>query len=284
MKKNVLYNIISLYGLSIAKIIFPLVTLPYLTRVLSVDLYGMVSYVKTLMTYFQIVVDFGFLLSGTKDIVNSKDNFNKLEKEIGDILFARIILAMVSLIVLIFIIFSFPVVREYKIYTLLAFVPIFLSLFLFDYVFRGLEKMQIITSRFFLMKVISTFFTFVLIKSDADIIWIPILDIISSSVAIILILFQLKRMNIRIRRTNIRNSIYKLKQSSIYFFSNMTTTVFSALNTILIGIFLSKKDIAFWSLCIQIISTIQALYSPIIDGVYPSMIQTKEFKQVKNIL
>ena len=111
-----------------------------------------------------------------------------------------------------------------------------------------------------------------------------ILDIISSSVAIILILFQLKRMNIRIRRTNIRNSIYKLKQSSIYFFSNMTTTVFSALNTILIGIFLSKKDIAFWSLCIQIISTIQALYSPIIDGVYPSMIQTKEFKQVKNIL
>ena len=104
MKKNVLYNIISLYGLSIAKIIFPLVTLPYLTRVLSVDLYGMVSYVKTLMTYFQIVVDFGFLLSGTKDIVNSKDNFNKLEKEIGDILFARIILAMVSLIVLIFII------------------------------------------------------------------------------------------------------------------------------------------------------------------------------------
>ena len=69
MKRNILKNIIMLYGLSIAKIVFPLLTLPYLTRVLSVDTYGVVSYVKTIMTYMQIFVDFGFILSGTKDII-----------------------------------------------------------------------------------------------------------------------------------------------------------------------------------------------------------------------
>ena len=166
---------------------------------------------------------------------------------------------------------------------MLAATPVFLSPFLFDYVFRGLEKMQIITKRFFLMKTISTLLTFIFVKSDGDIIWIPVLEIISSVMAIILILFEINRMEVRIRRTNMRNSINKLRQSAIYFFSNMATTVFSALNTILIGLFLSKEDIAYWNLCIQIISTIQALYAPIIDGVYPSMIKTKEFSQIKKL-
>ena len=88
MKKKVIWNIVALYGLTIAKIIFPLITLPYLTRVLSVGSYGVVSYVKILITYFQILVDFGFLLSGTKDIVKSRDNRRMMESEIGDILFA----------------------------------------------------------------------------------------------------------------------------------------------------------------------------------------------------
>ena len=46
MKSNVIKNTIMLYGMSIAKIVFPLLTLPYLTRVLSVESYGVVSYVK----------------------------------------------------------------------------------------------------------------------------------------------------------------------------------------------------------------------------------------------
>ena len=45
------------------------ISLPYLTRVLSVDCYGSVSFVKNLITYFQIIVDFGFLFSATKDLV-----------------------------------------------------------------------------------------------------------------------------------------------------------------------------------------------------------------------
>ena len=54
-QKNVLKNIIMLYGMSIAKIVFPLLTLPYLTRVLSVECYGVVSYVKAVMQYMQLL-------------------------------------------------------------------------------------------------------------------------------------------------------------------------------------------------------------------------------------
>ena len=100
MKSNVIKNTIMLYGMSIAKIVFPLLTLPYLTRVLSVESYGVVSYVKAVMQYMQLVVDFGFMLSGTKDIVNAKNDHEKLEKEVGDILLAGVFLAAAAFVAL----------------------------------------------------------------------------------------------------------------------------------------------------------------------------------------
>ena len=74
MKKNVFKNIIMLYGYSIAKILLPFVTVPYLTRVMSTDAYGVVLYVKSIGTYLQLIVDFGFMLSGTRDIVMARES------------------------------------------------------------------------------------------------------------------------------------------------------------------------------------------------------------------
>ena len=56
--KTLVNNTIMMYLMTIAKLVVPLISLPYLTRVLSVDCYGTVSFVKSLMSYFQIFIDF----------------------------------------------------------------------------------------------------------------------------------------------------------------------------------------------------------------------------------
>ena len=73
-KTKIVNNTVMLMIFHISKILFPFVTLPYLTRVLTVDTYGVVTYVKTVMTYMQILVDFGFALSATKDVVQTIKN------------------------------------------------------------------------------------------------------------------------------------------------------------------------------------------------------------------
>jgi len=282
-KSNVLKNIVMLYGFSIAKIIFPLVTLPYLTRVLSVETYGVVSYVKTVMTYMQLIVDFGFMLSGTKEIVLVKESKDKLSRAIGDILAARILLCVVSLFILCVLTFILPILHGNVLYTFLSYIPIALTVFLFDYVFRGLEKMQVITSRFVVMKSFSTILTFVLVKSDSDLLMIPILDTLGSVLAIILVAWEFKKQKIRIAFTGLRESVRKLKESGIFFASSIATTACGALNTILIGVYLNATDIAFWGLAIQIVNAVLAMYNPIIDGVYPNVVKTKDFKIIKRI-
>ena len=156
MKNKILKNTSMLYLLNASKMVFPLITLPYLTRILSIDCYGVVSYVKAVMQYMQLIVDFGFVLSGTKDIVLHKNDKISLNNEIGDILAAKLLLSGGAFAVLISVTIFIPILNENPVFTLLSFIPVFLTNFLFDYLFRGLEKMEIITIRFVVMKGIAS--------------------------------------------------------------------------------------------------------------------------------
>lgn len=283
-KNNVIKNTTMLYLMNIAKVIFPLLTLPYLTRVLSVECYGVVSYVKTIMLYMQLIVDFGFLLSGTKAIVRAQKNKKEVGEIVGTTIVAKFVLSIIAVIVLIIMMFGIDLLNQNPVYTLLSFGVVFLSIFLLDFLFQGLERMEVITIRFVVMKVISTVLTFVFVKSDADILMIPILDIISSFIAIVLVFFEVKKMQIKIKFTGMKESWKSIKESFVYFASDMATSAFGALNALLIGIYMDVTEVAYWNVAMQIVMAIQTLYNPITNGIYPEMVKTKSIRLVKRVL
>lgn len=283
-KSRIVNNAMMLMIFNIAKIIFPFITLPYLTRVLSTDTYGVVTYAKTVMNYMQIFVDFGFVLSATKDIVNCRENKEEMGKVIGDTMIARIILGLSGFVIVFMLSLALPILRANILYTMLSYVAVFLSIFLMDFLFRGLEKMHIITIRFIVMKVISTILTFVLIKDDSDLLLIPVLDILSTGFAIMLVFLEIKKMNLKIKFSELKNSIKAIKDSFVYFLSNVASTSFNALSTIMIGIYITPTEVAYWGVCIQIIGTIQTCYSPIGDGIYPEMIKNQNLNLIKKIV
>ena len=283
-QNKIVKNTSMLYLMNIAKMIFPLVTLPYLARVLSVEGYGAVAYIKATMQYMQLMIDFGFLLSGTKDIVLAGKDPNKLDREVGNIMCARLLLSSIAFGALLVLISAIELLRQNILYTLLSFVVVFLTIFLFDFFFRGIEKMEVITIQFVLMKGISTALTFVFVHNDADILWMPILDICGSLVAVGCAWYQLKKAKVKIKPSGFRDIFAKLKASAIYFFSDIATTAYNALNTLLIGIYLSATEVAYWSLCMQLVGAAQSLYSPITNGIYPHMVRTRSRKLIRKTL
>ncbi len=285
MRKNkIANNTIMLMIFQISKILFPFITLPYLTRILTTDTYGVVTYVKTVMTYMQIFVDFGFMLSATKDIVKIRNDKEQMEYVIGDTLIARVILGIIGFLIVILLCLVLPILRANILYTILSYVVVFASIFLMDFLFRGMERMHVITIRFIVMKTISTILTFCLIKNDSNLLLIPILDIASSIIAIILVFWEIKKMHIKLRISKIKNAINSIKDSFIYFLSNVASTSFNALSTIIIGIYVSTTQVAYWGICMQIIGAIQACYTPISDGIYPEMIKNKNLSIIKNVI
>ena len=283
-KSKLSANIIFLYFLTIAKIVFPLLTFPYLTRVLSVESYGMVSYVRATIIYMQIFVEFGFGLSAVKDIARMQGDKKAIGRITGNVVIAKLFLCAIAGCILLGLCFSIPLLYENLLYTMLSFVIVILSVFLLDYLFRGIEEMQLVSISFIIMKGLSTAFTFLLVKSDADLLWIPSLDILSSFLAIFFVWYQLKTLQISIGISNLKDIWMCLKESFIYFLSNMATTAFGSLNTMLIGIYISDvKEVAYWSVAMTLVSGAQALYNPITSGVYPQMVKNPSLRILKRL-
>lgn len=285
MKMNkVTKNTIMLYIMNIAQLILPLVTLPYLTRVLTVDNYGVVNYVKSIMTYMQIIIEFGFILSATKDIVKAGNDKKIIGEITGNVILGKILLSMLSLIVLIIFTIFVPILRNNVAFTMLSFIPIFLSTFLIDFFFRGIEKMEVITIRYIVMKSISTLLTFLFVRGNGDLLMIPILDIIGNVVAILLVWKEVYKLGIKLSFGTIKDIWDSIADSFLYFISSMASTAFGALNTLLVGILLSSKEVAYWSLAMQILGAIQALYTPINNGIYPEMVKERKFSLIIKVI
>ena len=184
--KVLVNNTIMMYILSIAKLIIPLVSLPYLTRVLTIDCYGSISFVKSLIGYMQILIDFGFLLSATKDIINFMKKEESPKKVIGDTIYAQLLLCLLAVVIMVVCCFSFDILSGYELYALLSLIPVILSIFLFEYVFKAYEQMGKIAIKYIVMKTIALILTLIFVKSDADIYLIPIFDIIASLIAVVM--------------------------------------------------------------------------------------------------
>lgn len=282
--KKIVKNTAMLMLLNFAKLIFPFITLPYLTRVMSTDCYGVVAYVKAVMVYMQVIVDFGFSLSATKMVVEECKNQQRLNRIVSLNLFSKLILSLAAFVGLICLIWLIPLLKENALYTILSYNVVFLTVFLFDFLFRGMEMMHIITIRFVVMKFISTFLTFVFVKGDEDIYLIPLLDIVGSIVAVILVFLEVKKLNIKLEVPHFKECLRVIKESADYFWSNVASTSFNVFNTFIAGIALSPTEVAYWSVCMQIINAIQAGYTPVSDAIYPEMVRSKNIMLVSNVI
>ena len=284
-KSKVFSNTVMLYIMSIAKLIFPLLTLPYLTRVLSEDTYGFVSYVKSCMTYMQLIVDFGFILSSVKDIVNANGDLKKIGTIAGNTVAAKLILTLAAGVVLVVMCFAIKILQLNILFVILSFITVALTAFLADFLFRGIEKMHYISIIFVITKAISTAMTFVMVKGDDTMMWIPVLDILANVIAVGITVGILAKLQIRICFSGIRDCLNMIKDSFAYFLSNVASTAFAALNTLIIGIYMTDLTlVAHWSLCYNIIGAIEGLYAPICNGVYPHMIRERSLKFIHRIM
>ena len=276
-------NTSSLYILNIVKLLFPLLTLPYLTRVLSLDAYGMVTYVKALIAYVQLVIDFGFMLSATKNIVNACANPSKIGRIVGDTLAEKIFLSIISILIYSILMWQIPIMRENILFSVLYLLATVTNIFIFDFLFRGIEKMHAVAIPYVVSKTIITVLTFIVVKDDSSILWIPILEGVGNLVAAVVSYGFLHHYGIKLSFSDLPVWVKDLKESSIYFLSNFATTIFGVFTTVISGFYLQSQEIAFWGIAMQLLSATKSLYNPITNSLYPHMIRTKDIQSVKKI-
>lgn len=272
------------YGLQIVKYIFPLLTMPYLTRVLEPEGYAVYAYVVSFMGFAQTFVDFGFNLSGTKRIASAK-NVEEENRAVGAITQARLLLCAIGAIAVLLIASAISITRDNLFYTMLAYCAVCGKALAPDFVFQGHEDMEPLTTRYLISKGASTALTFVCVRSLADLLWVPVLDIISSLLALVWSFsVARKKFGIAVVVVPMKSAFRELKISGLYCISNMSSSVFSGFTTLLIGVVVEDAaQISYWSLAMSAVSAVQSLYTPIANSMYPHMVKLGDFGFVKKI-
>ena len=280
------HNTIMQYIILLSKYVVPLLTLPYLTRVLEAELYGIITYLTAIVSYFQIFIDFGYNLSATKDVAEHQLDKQYIGNVLGKTIQGRLYLLIASFVIYAILIHSVPLTKENLLISYLYFGIVVFSVFIPDFLFRGLERTEVLTFRYLISQLLTILLTFTLVKSKEDIIWVPILRILELQISNILSWYYInKKLQIRVNFTCINDVLKSMKVSAIYFISTFATTAYGITNTFIFGIMnLPPSQIAYWGVSFTLISAAQSLYSPIISSLYPHMAARKDFQLLKRII
>lgn len=280
MKHGTFYkNTLWQYVLQILKYLFPLLLIPYLTRVLGTEGYAVYAYVLSFMGVVQTIADFGFTLSGTKKVVDLRGDTAALSRLVGAITVARLML-LCGLFFCVMVVTRFiPIMAENTVYVIWAFFATAGRTVLPDFIFQGNERMGPLTTRYFASKGVQVALTILLVRGPGDLILVAVADVLSEIVDIAWSYRAQKRMfGVGIARPTFKESFEELRVSAIYCVSNVSSSLFSGFTTVIIGLAItSKTDIAFWSLTFTTVNAVQSLYTPIANSLYPHMIKNRDF-------
>ena len=275
-----------LFLLTISNSIFNFITIPYQTRVLEPSVFGDITVAMSAMTYFQLFTDFGFLLSATEDISKERENNSKVSKIFSSVIYCKVLLVAVSFLIILMLCLTVNRFKQDVPLFMLYWVSYSIYAFLPDFLYRGIEKMTAITVRSVLVKAFTTCLIFVLLKKPSQYYIIPILTGIGNLGAVILTYVHVYKMGYRLVRVKLKENLQTFKRSSFFFFSRIASSVFTATNTLILGIKFGKKSVlvGHYSSAEKAITIAKQTITPVSDSLYPYMVRNRNFKMIKKLL
>lgn len=266
--KRLLSNIFSLAILQGANYLLPLITLPYLVITLGVEKFGILAFAQAIITYFNILIDYGFNLSATRSIATHSNDRKHVSSIFLSVIIIKLFFFLLSFLVLFLLVFFVDRIHnEASIYYLTFSMLLGNALFPVWY-FQGIENMKYITVINIFSKLIFTVCVFIFVHSSEDYYLVPLFNGIGFFIGGILALaIALRSIEFHIPPfQTIKNTF---DESTSLFFSNISVTLFTASNTFILGIFSNNATVGIYSSIERLMIALKNLYVPVYQGLFP---------------
>jgi PST family polysaccharide transporter len=282
--KTLIQNFSYLSALQIFNLILPLITYPYLIRVLGKETYGLVVFAQAIVAYLAILVSFGFNISATKEISIHRDNKEKLSEIVSCVIIIKGLLLVLSILFLGVLLFIIPQANQYK-------ALFFFSLWscLYDVIFpiwyfQGIEQMKYITYITLVSRLTFLGLIFLLINSSADYLFVPMIygvgAFIAGMTALYIIFIQ---HQIRFKWQSIINLKHYFNDSIPIFVSNISISLYVSTNKVITGTFLGMSEVAYYDLAEKLINILKIPQGILSQSLFPKISKEKNINFIKRI-
>ncbi len=231
MSKKITTNYIYNLAYKILTLIVPLITTPYLSRVLGADGIGIFSYCMSIVTYFTYAGNLGTPVFAKREIATARDNHEQRNQIFSDIVIMQCGLIILSLMLYLFVT---PFFHRYETMFIICAVGIVANIFDINWLYAGLEEFPRIVFRNVIVKTISVFciFTFVRHKND---LYIYAICMMLSNLLGNLWLFIGARKYVKFVKPKLKNMPGYLKSSTVLMLPTLVTVLYASIDKTMIG-------------------------------------------------
>jgi O-antigen/teichoic acid export membrane protein len=229
LKKNYILNL----TFHILNIIIPVITVPYLSRVLEPDGIGIYSFCLSIVNYFILFGNLGIQLYGQREIAKVRDNIYQRSKIFYELIILRLIFVLFSLLV--YFSLCYFTLKNYRTYLIILSLQIFSIIFDISWYFQALEKFSIIIARSLIFKLINILLIFLFIKNKNDLIKYFIIHVSCSFLSNLSLITIVRKYLCKINFRTI-NFFNHLKNTIMLFLPQVAIEIYTVLDKTMIGL------------------------------------------------
>lgn len=231
-------NLFYMSLMEIARYIFPLITIPYLARVLGVVGVGKVAFAAAVMVWVTTIVNWGFNSSAVRDLAQNREDKEYVSKHFSGVLWSRMFLMIITSVILGILIFVIPKFRECADLLLASFIAIPAHIIASTWFFLGMEKMKYNTILSLIAQAVFTILVFVFVRDENDYVLQPLLSSLGSVVcAVISVVIIKKEFDVKLFRPNFRQIVVQIKGSTDIFINELMPNFYNNFSAILLGFY-----------------------------------------------
>lgn len=247
IKKNFFMNVL----LTLSTFIFPLITFPYVSRVLTPIGTGKVAMATSFVQYFVMFAQLGIPTYGIRAVAKVRNDREKLSKTVHELLIISTITSVIAYLILFILIPTVPrLAAEKPLYYIMS-ANIFLNCIGIEWMYKGLEQYTYITVRSIIFKFIALVAMFLFIHNQSDYLIYGITTIVASSLSYVLNFFNAKKY-IDVKWLGNYDFRSHFKAVAIFLAMAIATTVYTHLDTVMLGFMTSDVDIGYYNAAIKI--------------------------------
>lgn len=265
--QRIIKNTVSLLCSGVISQLFGFVVVLYLARVLGPDSFGKINFAMAFLAFVNLLPNLGMTLWGTKEIAADK---SKMASISADIVSLRLVLSVVGFIVLIGISLVLNKSSDIKVLLLLYGLGLFPAALYLDWVFQGIEKMEIIGLGRIAIALTNIGLILLLVRGPQQLLWIPVINALAGllGAALLLIIFQHQKGTLALRfdRQATRRII---KQSLPLGLSMILIQIIYYLDTILLGFMRGTADVGIYNAAYRLVLFVIVGGAFYFDAIFP---------------